>query len=288
VDLDFDLIGNADSDKVFEGVKKILEGYGTLKSAERKRQRLFFLLSYDGKEPAMQNLKVEINLENFGSKYELKSYLGIPMKVMVPADMVSHKLVAMLERVGKTNRDIYDVWFFLSNGWRYNDDIIRERTGLSIEDFLKKCVEALGKMSDRDMLAGVGELVDSKRKDWIKKNLRSETILLLELELKHLNPSQKLAPYTRADIAWIEEKINSDYLKDASLKVRGLSIKIGQIMWPKNGSDEESYGYRPSGEVMRNGAPEKTPWYTWTVKQDNEAAAKTIGTLLNNWLMSHP
>jgi hypothetical protein len=59
-------------------------------------------------------------------------------------------------------------------------------------------------------------------------------------------------------------------------------------MWPKNGSDEESYGYRPSGEVMRNGAPEKTPWYTWTVKQDNEAAAKTIGTLLNNWLMSHP
>lgn len=37
---------------------------------------------------------------------------------MVREDMAAHKMVAMLERIGKTNRDIFDVWFFLKNNWQ--------------------------------------------------------------------------------------------------------------------------------------------------------------------------
>jgi len=29
--------------------------------------------------------------------------------------MFAHKLMAMHERIGKTSRDVYDVWFFLEN-----------------------------------------------------------------------------------------------------------------------------------------------------------------------------
>ncbi len=34
------------------------------------------------------------------------------MLVMKKEDMFAHKLVAMTERTGMANRDIFDVWFF--------------------------------------------------------------------------------------------------------------------------------------------------------------------------------
>jgi predicted nucleotidyltransferase component of viral defense system len=36
--------------------------------------------------------------------------------------MFAHKLVAMYERIGKTSRDIYDVWFFLSERFPINKE----------------------------------------------------------------------------------------------------------------------------------------------------------------------
>ena len=93
-------------------------------------------MSYENKTQNAYNIKVEVNRRNFGSRYEVKNYLGIPMKVMVQPDMVAHKMVAMLERKGMTNRDIFDVWFFLNNHWRLNEEIITKRTGFSVPEFL--------------------------------------------------------------------------------------------------------------------------------------------------------
>ena len=109
VDLDFDLLDPQKENYVFEQVKKILEHYGMIKQAEKKRFNLRYFLAYDDKIPGAQNIKVEINRRVFGSMYEVKSYLGISMKVMVREDMFAHKLCAMHERMGKTNRDIFDV-----------------------------------------------------------------------------------------------------------------------------------------------------------------------------------
>ena len=108
------------------------------------------------------------------------------MKVMVREDMAAHKMVAMLERIGKTNRDIFDVWFFLKNNWPINGHIIEKRTSLSKEQFLQACIDNLDSMSDRGILSGVGELLGSVQKEWVKRNLRSETIFLLKLKLEAL------------------------------------------------------------------------------------------------------
>jgi len=183
VDLDFDLLDDNNADVVFEGIKEILEHYGQIKEARRKRFTFFYCLSYDNKIQNAYNIKVEINLRDFGSAYEVKSYLGIPMKVMVKADMVAHKCVAMLERIGKTNRDIFDVWFFLKNNWPINYDIIEKRTGMTTQQFLKTCIRHLEALSDRNILSGIGELLDAKQKAWAKKNLRHETIFSLRLLL---------------------------------------------------------------------------------------------------------
>jgi predicted nucleotidyltransferase component of viral defense system len=183
VDLDFDLLDESKKDYVFERVHVLLEKYGKLKQAEKKNSTLFFLLSYDNKELDAQNIKVEINLRSFGSKYIVESYLGISMKVMTQEDMFAHKLVAMLERIGKTNRDFFDVAFFLQKEWPINKKIVELRTGLSYPEFLKKCIEALEKLGGKDMLSGMGELLSEPQKNWVKTQLRTETIFLLKLEL---------------------------------------------------------------------------------------------------------
>jgi len=185
VDIDFDLIDATKEDHVFNRVKTILESYGVLKEAEKKRFNLFYLLSYNDKNINAQNVKVEINRRNSGSKYDVKSYLGISMKVMTREDMLAQKLVAMFERIGKTNRDIFDVYFFLAHDWPINRQIVENRTEMSYKEFLKKCIEALEKIDDKDILAGMGELLTEKQKAWAKAKLKTETLFLLRLALEN-------------------------------------------------------------------------------------------------------
>jgi uncharacterized membrane protein YheB (UPF0754 family) len=182
VDLDFDLLDSSKKHQVFQQLKKIVEKYGTIKDSYEKINTLFFMISYSDK---FRNIKIEVNLRDFGSKYEIKSYLGISMKVMVKEDMAAHKMVAMLERFGDANRDIFDIYFFLKNNWPINDQIIKKRTGLSMHQFLKKCIQMLESMSNRGILSGLGELLDVKQKVWVKANLRTETIFLLKLKLEN-------------------------------------------------------------------------------------------------------
>ena len=183
VDLDFDVLDSSKENLIFEKIKNIIKEYGSVIEARKKRFSFFYLLSYNNKIQHAYNIKVEINRRDFGSKYELKSYLGIPMKVMVREDMVAHKLVAMVERFGKTNRDIFDVWFFLKNNWLINEKIIEARTGMPVRQFLQKCIDLLEKVPDRGILSGMGELLDAKQKLWAKEKLRNETIFLLKLRL---------------------------------------------------------------------------------------------------------
>jgi predicted nucleotidyltransferase component of viral defense system len=180
VDLDFDLLNQADETMIFEEVRSILTHYGQVK-AQKKRYSLFFLVSYTDKSEGAQNIKIEINKRNFGSKYEVKQYLGISMLVMVKEDIVAHKLVAMHERIGKTNRDIFDVWFFFKNNWPINTTIVELRTDMSYQSFLQLCIHNLEKMSNRAILSGIGELLDNKQNAWVKTHLLPETIFLLKL-----------------------------------------------------------------------------------------------------------
>jgi len=184
VDLDFDLLDESKEDYVFEEIKKILENYGTIKEQQKKRFNLIFVLSYNEKEFSAQNVKIEINRRNFNSQYELKNYLGITMKVMTKDDMFAHKLVAASERLGKTNRDLFDVWFFLKNDWPINQAVIEERTKMKFSDFLNKLIQSIEKLPERGILAGMGELLDEKTKNWVKLHLKEDLLFLLKLKLE--------------------------------------------------------------------------------------------------------
>lgn len=56
---------------------------------------------------------------------------------------------------------------------------------MSFKNFLQKCIEALEKLPNRDILAGMGELLDEKQKAWVKAKLRTEVIFQLKLKLEN-------------------------------------------------------------------------------------------------------
>jgi len=105
----------------------------------------------------------------------------VSMLVMVPEDMLAHKLVAMSERIGRTSRDIYDVWFFLSRRFPINKAIVEVRSGKPFAQFIRDGVKQLEKITSRQILSGLGELLTPGQKDWARAKLKEETIALLRL-----------------------------------------------------------------------------------------------------------
>ena len=53
--------------------------------------------------------------------------------------------------------------------------------GISYKEFLEKSIDALSAMSNQRILNGLGLLLTSKQKDWVRENLLQETIFLLRL-----------------------------------------------------------------------------------------------------------
>ncbi len=180
VDLDFDLLDSSKEQLVFEQIDRLILKYGTIKQRINKKHTIFFLLSYDKES---WNIKLEINKRNFGSKYEIKNYLGISMLVMKIEDMFAHKLVAITERKTLASRDIYDIYFFLQDGYQVNKEIVEKRTGMNFKDYIKKCISYIEKMPETRILSGIGDLLSEEKKKWIKGNLKREVIFLLRLLL---------------------------------------------------------------------------------------------------------
>src|SRR5664280_2213261 len=73
VDLDFDLLNEAQEKHVFEKIEGITKQYGTIRDSRRKRFNLLVVLSYEEKAA---NIKIGVNRRMFASRYELKTYLG--------------------------------------------------------------------------------------------------------------------------------------------------------------------------------------------------------------------
>ncbi|MEI7690280.1 MAG: nucleotidyl transferase AbiEii/AbiGii toxin family protein [bacterium] len=181
VDLDFDLLDANKEREVFEKIQKIANGHGKIIYSRIKRFNMVTIISHDVKS---QNIKIEVNLRNFGSRYELKTLLGIPMLVMNRDDMFANKLIAMSERVGKTSRDIYDVYFFTKHDWPINKSLVEKRAKLPFDDVVERCIKILERMNNRHILDGLGEMLSESQKDWARAKLRTETIFLLKAWLK--------------------------------------------------------------------------------------------------------
>lgn len=184
VDLDFDLlVVNEENQKmVLEKIVTILSKYGQIKDQYIKRSTIFALLSYGGND---HNIKVEINVrklvENIKGHYEIKEYLGISMLVAKKDYLFASKLSALTLRTETAMRDIFDIHYFAKNNWDINTEVIKERTGKITKEYLADCIAFIEKVKNKQMLQGLGELVNSeKEKDWIRAHLKTDSIFMLK------------------------------------------------------------------------------------------------------------
>ena len=78
-------------------------------------------------------------------------------------------------------RDIYDIHYFAENHWDINIEIIKEKTGKDIKDYLPECITLIEGVKDSQVMRGLGELINSdKEKAWIKTHLKNDTIFMLK------------------------------------------------------------------------------------------------------------
>ncbi len=159
-------------------MKKLLSGIGSLEDAREKRYTLFFLLSYGKGE---RKVKVEISKRKTISSFELKNYLGIPVLAMKKEDMIAGKLSALLTRKKLASRDLFDLWFFLKQGWGISRKVVKEKTGLSLSRALNKAVKIIKKVPNNKILNGMGELLEEKQKQPIKETLKDNLIFQIRL-----------------------------------------------------------------------------------------------------------
>ncbi|MFC1616740.1 nucleotidyl transferase AbiEii/AbiGii toxin family protein [Candidatus Margulisiibacteriota bacterium] len=180
VDLDFDLLDLQKIGFIYKRIKEIISKYGKVQKSYNKRYTIFLLLSHTTDH---QNIKIEISKRNFGSEYEILNYLGISMLIMKKQDLFAHKLVALLERTGIANRDLFDIWFFLKENWDINEKIVQKRTGADLKSHISNCLDFVGKVNNRNILSGIGELLNPKMKAWVKNKLKDE--LMFQLKLRY-------------------------------------------------------------------------------------------------------
>lgn len=182
VDLDFDLLDERKKEAVFERLAGILPLFATVVEAVDKKNTLFFLLRYKEGERV---LKIEVSKRG-GPVYEVKQYLGVTLLVMKQEDMAASKLAAILTRHKFASRDVFDLWFFLKNNWQINGVRVREQTGLSLPQALEKAQQHVSRIKQTELLAGLGELVNSKQKAFVKEKLQDDLLFLLRLYISNL------------------------------------------------------------------------------------------------------
>lgn len=193
VDLDFDIkkgIKFAEIDKKLRSIFKDLH----LIVAKKSRATLYYILKYESPAGHRNSIKLSFITKEFKSNVYKPAFLKEIDRYAVcqtVETMFGIKLVALTDRYKKNKsiagRDLYDIHHFFLNGYRYNQEIIKERTGKSVKSYLEELTVFIGKnINEKSITEDLSYLLPIEKFKLIKKVLKNETIMLLRDEIKKL------------------------------------------------------------------------------------------------------
>ncbi len=177
-DLDFNHLSNDLDEKE---LTSIISNYLKIDEMHSKKNTWIWIGSY---EKGLQKIKIEINKRKYPDKYINIDFLGISIPTMQPEYMFAHKLCAITDRKILQNRDLFDSWFMFQKQWEPNEEIIKIRTGLNKSEYYEKIIDFINVRKHRiSILDGLGEVLDQKKKIWVKENLLEELLFQLKIRL---------------------------------------------------------------------------------------------------------
>lgn len=181
VDLDFTLINKESEKMVFERLLEIVSKYGEIVDKNLGYYGPKIVLDYGVGE---WNLKVEVSNRYWGELPDQLMLDGFSLNVMTPSDMYAHKLVALEERLGVANRDIFDIYFFEENSISPSESLIVKRKGVTLLDQLSTNISILEKYPRNRILSSLAPLLTPERARWVRNHLLNETIGHLKRRLR--------------------------------------------------------------------------------------------------------
>ncbi|MBP9782011.1 nucleotidyl transferase AbiEii/AbiGii toxin family protein, partial [Candidatus Woesebacteria bacterium] len=114
--------------------------------------------------------------------YALHDLFGLTIKSLDLSTLAAHKLCALTDRPILVTRDLYDMWWLLKKMTVCNEDIIRERTGKSLSEYLLFVQDYIDEHVDqKQILLGLGEVLTEPQKDWVRDHLLSELSFQIKL-----------------------------------------------------------------------------------------------------------
>lgn len=174
-DLDFNTLTNILD---VAGLQDEISNYGIEQyDYTDKRLTWFWLLSY---QKGLMNIKLEISKRDYPDTYEIKNLLGVSIRCMTRDCMFAHKLCAITDRKHLANRDLYDALFMFQNNFPINEEIIKIRTGKTLQEYLEYLIEFVTKnVNEKNILSGLGEVLNQNQKDRVKVKLKPDLLFQL-------------------------------------------------------------------------------------------------------------
>lgn len=173
-DLDFDLLD--ENQHIDEQLIDIVSKYWKIKKWNKIE------ISYWEKDV---NIKVDVNRHIWKeNRYEVLNLYWTPLSVQTKDTIFANKLVAYYERW--TNRDIYDIYFFLKNGFDINEWVVFERTGMSVNKLLEETKNKLLKLpKNYKILDWLWEVLSLEQKNYTKNFLVRDLIWFIDMTVHY-------------------------------------------------------------------------------------------------------
>ncbi len=189
VDLDFDVINDADEAELRKLFRQVFDRSGFRVTLEFENVLLFQLRypSSPGKRSALKVGASSIRIA--ANQYEVQYFPEIDRLInsQTIETMFANKLVAVSDRYAQhqtiAGRDIYDIHHFFVQGYGYHGAVIRERTGLEPRQYFGELIAFIQKHVTQTIInEDLNSLLPSKQFQQVRKILIPETLSLLERE----------------------------------------------------------------------------------------------------------
>lgn len=194
VDLDFDIQPEIDIKEIQARLKTIFEKLD-FQIKDQSQKALQFFLKYKAKEGQRNTLRLDIlPTASVKNRYQPLYLTEIDRYVycQTKETMTANKLVALIDRFKEhktiAGRDLYDIHYFLSQGFDYEAAIIEDRTGLKVIKYFQQLIEFIQKkVTQRVVDQDLNFLLLPSKFRQIRQTLKVEVLMLLRDEARRLS-----------------------------------------------------------------------------------------------------